>query len=345
MFAPGVYGQSAFVHDGRVYIIGGNSAQGAVANVHAAAFLGPTSLSPWQLVAPFQNGVASTAVVVIERPMAAVAIAPAATTAPSPDAGTNDAGTTVATSVTGPSTGYVLIPAGAFLIGSPDSEPGRYGYEGPQHPITIARPFYMKRTEVTCNEWLAMMVTLPNGAAACTTEPVTCVGWNGAVEYANAVSLFEGLPPCYTGTRDNWTFAGLDCPGYRLPTEAEWEYAARAGTTGPYYAEPLWSIAWYEGNSGMVIHPVGQKAQNAWGLEGIIGNGHEWTCSDYREDYGTSGPIAAEECSTTLARKSTRGGAYGWSAAESRVANRGWRDPTLNRCGWASAFRLVRTRR
>jgi sulfatase modifying factor 1 len=108
--------------------------------------------------------------------------------------------------------------------------------------------------------------------------PVTDVSWVDAVGFCNALSALEGLPPAYLIEHDcdepevRWDKSSS---GYRLPTEAEWEYACKAGTAGPHYA-PLDAIAWYRANSDERIHPIGGKEPNSWGLYDMIGNTWEW---------------------------------------------------------------------
>ncbi|NIH88193.1 formylglycine-generating enzyme family protein [Amycolatopsis granulosa] len=108
--------------------------------------------------------------------------------------------------------------------------------------------------------------------------PVESVSWTDAVRFCNALSVHEGLSPVYSGDEDvRWD---RDADGYRLPTEAEWEHACRAGTTGPRYGE-LGEIAWYRGNSGERIHEVGGKRPNAWGLHDMLGNAWDWCWDVY----------------------------------------------------------------
>jgi sulfatase modifying factor 1 len=111
--------------------------------------------------------------------------------------------------------------------------------------------------------------------------PVEGVSWRDAIRYCNARSVREGLTPAYLG--EEWD---PSADGYRLPTEAEWEHACRAGTTGPRYG-PLDEIAWYRGNSGGRIHEVGGRRSNAWGLHDMLGNVWEWCWDVYdAEVYG-----------------------------------------------------------
>ena len=229
--------------------------------------------------------------------------------------------------------GYVRIAPGTFLMGSPESEDGRVNNES-QHRVTITRGYCMKATEVTQGEWQAVMGSNPSGFKSCGANcPVEQVSWDDAVSYANALSRREGLPECYAGS----TFTGLTCTGYRLPTEAEWEYAARAGTTGSRYAN-LDSVAWYDANAGAATHPVGQKQPNAWGLYDMLGNVFEWTGDWYGESSGaTSDPTGAPAGNDRVGR----GGSWYGYARYARAARRYAGTPD-NRTIYLG-FRLART--
>jgi len=205
--------------------------------------------------------------------------------------------------------GFVRIEAGTFMMGN----------EGNQHEVTLTRAFFMQAHEVTHGEYQRLMPlsaeesieAIPrraprrrsSGCAAVIATgwlqsetancPVEDVSWLDAITYANHRSAAEGLPLCYTL---DGALLGVetpyDCEGYRLPTEAEWEYAARAGTQTDYYCGDVGTgclddIAWHGRNSERTTHPVGQKTPNAWGLYDILGNVSEWT-GDWLADYPSS---------------------------------------------------------
>jgi len=162
-----------------------------------------------------------------------------------------------------------LIPAGKFMMGSPDSEEGHVDNEGPQHEVTLSKPFYMGVTEVTQAQYEAIMGANPSTFKG-ETNPVENVSCKDATEFCKKLS---------EKTRQ----------AVRLPTEAEWEYACRAGSKTKFCFgdadEALGDYAWYHANSGGTTHPVGQKKPNAWGLYDMHGNLWEW-CSDwYAQNY------------------------------------------------------------
>jgi len=235
------------------------------------------------------------------------------------------------------SNGYCLIPAGTFKMGSPDSESDRQGDEGPVHSVTITRSFLMRQTEVTQIEWESLMGNNPSYFRTCGDRcPVEGVNWYDAVSYANALSESEGFETCYTiancsGTAGNdlddctVTFKGLGCTGYRLPTEAEWEYAARAGGTYSRYSGPVSWIAWYYANSDYTTHPIAQKAPNAWGLYDMLGNVWEWVNDWYDASYYSACSSGCTDPSGTFtgSYRVSRGGSWDYNAGYVRAANRG----------------------
>ncbi|MGH3322621.1 MAG: formylglycine-generating enzyme family protein [Streptosporangiaceae bacterium] len=148
-------------------------------------------------------------------------------------------------------------------------------------------PFRMSAFSVTQSLY-AQVTGRQTSAAQGDLLPVEGVSWWDAVRFCNTLSGLEGLtPPYHLGADDEAAEWDTSADGYRLPTEAEWEHACRAGTTGPRYA-PLDGIAWYRGNSDERIHPVGGKQPNAWGLYDMLGNVWDWCWDIYdAEVYGS----------------------------------------------------------
>ena len=207
----------------------------------------------------------------------------------------------------------VLIRPGKFLMGS---EKG-FDDEKPVHEVTISQPFYLGKYEVTQAQWEAVMGSNPSGFKGATL-PVEQVSWEDCQEFIEKLNS-KGI-----GT-------------FRLPTEAEWEYACRAGTTGDH-AGNLDEMAWYCENSGSKTHPVGTKKANPWGLYDMHGNVWEW-CQDW---YGTY-PTGAVRDPTGAAGGSyrvSRGGGWGSIAGGCRSASRGGGSPSGR--GNLLGFRLVR---
>jgi formylglycine-generating enzyme required for sulfatase activity len=225
----------------------------------------------------------------------------------------------------------VYIPPGELTMGSPDSEKNREIDEGPQHKVRISKGFYMGIYEVTQAQCQAVMGSNPSSFQSddLRVKPVSGYGpasWNDAVEFCSRLSQKEGK-------------------GYRLPTEAEWEYACRAGSTTRFcYGDrdkSLGDYAWYRNNSGGRIHPVGQKKPNAFGLYDMHGNVQEW-CSDwYDAGYYSQSPVDNPKGPSTGLFRVLRGGDYWWLRLPSpcRSASRDRNPP--NACGSAIGFRVV----
>jgi len=203
--------------------------------------------------------------------------------------------------------GFVEIRAGTFVMGSPESEGDRSGNET-QHTVTLTRGFYLSDHEVTQSEYQAVMGNNPSQFTGDLNRPVE-MSWDDAVLYCQKLTERERAAGRITVRR-----------AYRLPTEAEWEYAARAGTTGARYGE-LDTIAWWGGNAGNQTRPVKQKAPNAWGLYDMIGNVWEW-CSDWYGDYPT-GSVTDPTGSSSGPDRVYRGGSWDFGAGLARSAARG----------------------
>ena len=238
-----------------------------------------------------------------------------------------------------PGDDYVVIKAGRFKMRSPTSEEFR-GDDEVEHEVRITRDFYLKKTEVTQREWKALTQGTNPSFYINDDAPVERVDWYSAVAYLNALSIKENLTPCYTleecAEENGWydgrhskcrgvTFAGLSCNGYRLPTEAEWEYAARAGTTGPTYESELEAIAWYMDNSNRRTQSVKQKKPNVWGLYDMLGNVWEWVHDWYGPYAGTTAKDPLGLVAGKVAERVLRGGDC--DALWVRVAERGRSKP------------------
>jgi len=228
----------------------------------------------------------------------------------------------------------VRIFGSTFMMGSPLSEAGRDGDET-QRRVTVD-DFYMGKYPVTQREYQSVMGSNPSYFKG-NDLPVESVSWYDAVTYCNKLSEREGLSPAYTinGTNVIWN---RNANGYRLPTEAEWEYACRAGTTSPYSTGNTITTSQANFNSSRTT-PVGTYTANAWGLYDMHGNVWEW-CWDWYGTYPSSSetnPVGP----TSGASRVLRGGCWDNSAADVRSANRNNRTPT-NRYIYIG-FRLVRS--
>ena len=230
----------------------------------------------------------------------------------------------------------VSLPAGRFRMGSPAGEEGRDSDET-HHEVVLSRGFLIGETEVTQAEYAAVVGANPSGFQDL-DRPVEQVSWFDAVSFCNALSRRVGLEKAYVVNGTQVTWKGLSCPGFRLPTEAEWEYACRAGTTGARYGD-LDDVAWYDGNSRSTTHPVRRKQPNAWGLYDTLGNVFEW-CWDWYASY-PSGVVTDPVGPASGSGRVDRGGSWGYGAQYARAASRIIYDPDYR--GDYLGFRLARS--
>ncbi len=236
----------------------------------------------------------------------------------------------------------IFVEGDTFTMGDHFNEGG--SSELPLHQVTI-NSFYIGKYEVTQAEYQIMMEENPSSFLG-SVKPVESVTWYNAVEYCNARSLQEGLTPCYDTS--DWS-CDFTANGYRLPTEAEWEYAARGGVnhvddyrySGCHNEADLTDYAWYSANSNSQTHEVGNKNPNQLGIYDMSGNVMEW-CNDwYDSDYYSSSPSDNPNGPNSGSYRILRGGAWIFSARYCSVASRRNNDPDINYHG--IGFRLVRS--
>jgi formylglycine-generating enzyme required for sulfatase activity len=251
---------------------------------------------------------------------------------------------------TAPGTWELIDVSGTpFTMGSPAVELGHQSSEV-EHEVTLTRNFYIMTTEITQQQYLDEMGYNPSNFSGCGMDcPVERVNWHEVAAYANALSALEGLGECYscTGTapadidcsRSGSYATPYECPGYRMPTEAEWEYAARGGTTTATYAgdlddtnvafdavtcdanPELEGIAWWCGAVGVgsTTHAVAGKVPNAYGLYDMLGNLYEW-CDDWYAVY--PGDETAPTGPPSGSGRVLRGGSWDDYAGLARAAYR-----------------------
>ena len=209
---------------------------------------------------------------------------------------------------------FVKIPSGSYMRGCNPNSGNCESRETPQRRISISS-FWIGKYEVTQEQWVAVMGSNPSKFKG-RTNPVEQVSWNDAQEFVRRLNAKEGHNR------------------YRLPTEAEWEYAARAGSTTAYSfgddAGELGAYAWYDGNSGDKTHPVGQKRPNAWGLYDIHGNVWEWVQDWYGEKYSRSDASTDPRGPSSGEFRVLRGGGWDNNAGYCRSAVRNFYTPVFH---------------
>jgi formylglycine-generating enzyme required for sulfatase activity len=198
---------------------------------------------------------------------------------------------------------FVFCPPGSFTMGSPSSEDGHFTAEK-QVSVTLTKGFWMSKTEVMQAHWQAVMESNRSRFKG-DKLPVEKVSWYDAQEFIQKINGSGVIPA-------GWQLA--------LPTEAQWEYACRAGETGPYSGNALDEVAWYDGNSGGKTHPVGTKKPNAWGLHDMHGNVLEW-CADWYDENKLPDGVDPTGPDSGFNRV-YRGGCFRFSARRCRAADR-----------------------
>ncbi len=253
--------------------------------------------------------------------------------------------TKVSKTIAGERFDFSYIPAGSFWMGSKNGV--GYDDERPQHQVKISKAFWLGQTPVTQEQWQAIMGSNPSHFADHDSHlPVETVSWFDCVRYCNKLSEADGYDPVYSiGSGDEPTVeADFDRNGYRLPTEAEWEYAAKAGTELIYAgSNNIDEVAWYGDDAGEQTMIVAQLMPNEWGLYDMSGNVDEW-CSDQwnRSSYQGQINITTDphEWVGSASARVYRGGYWSNGADYCRVAGRNWLDADSS--GFNLGLRLLR---
>ncbi len=267
--------------------------------------------------------------------------------------------------------GFVCIAPGAFTMGTDEQALPRDNDET-EHPVELTQPFFLAIHEVTQREWSTFF---PNPSwhqedagrcevDPCGDRPVERVNWYEAIAYLNAKSARDGLSPCYETTACNGQPGGpcaddtneclggyicqtvtplSGCNGYRLPTESEWEYAAR-GEEGRQTYGVIDDIAWYFANARLRTHPVGLLRESPNGIFDLFGNVNEWVWDRYARDFGLFGDFSTTAINPRGGEfemtRVTRGGAWNSGYEECRASNRENEFP--GRRSYLLGFRAVR---
>lgn len=251
------------------------------------------------------------------------------------------------------------IPSGTFQMGSPTSEKER-DVDEPLHQVKLTRGFWMGETEVTQGQWQALTGNNPSRFKDCAECPVESVNWFEALAFANELSRRSKLEPCYELSGDNGkkpgegieyqrvSFAGLGCEGFRLPTEAEWEYAARAKTRTPFWTGEYLTTeqANFEKSVYRKTAEVRSYAANPWGLYEVHGNVWEWAQDAADRGEGTNivtETYSEDPLNTRGSSRVNRGGGWASKASDCRAAFRYADAPNFRENDLG--FRLVRTSR
>lgn len=231
----------------------------------------------------------------------------------------------------------VFVEGGLFLMGADNGADD----EKPMHEVAVSS-FWIMKTEVTQVDWVAIMGSNPSNFKG-DNLPVEQISWIEAVEYANALSEKDRLQPAYRMMKGTAT-CDFTKNGWRLPTEAEWEYAAMGGVKSKGYeyagSNSADAVGWYNDNSQSTTHPVGMKRANELGIYDMSGNVLEWCWDLYTEDYYKKSPVKDPRGPSASTLRVDRGGSWMDSSIVLRVAFRGANE-LPHRHGYLG-FRLVR---
>jgi formylglycine-generating enzyme required for sulfatase activity len=207
---------------------------------------------------------------------------------------------------------FIQIPAGSFTMGADKNSEEADNDETPQHRVTLSKSFYLGKYEVTQAQWEVVMGDNPSKFKG-RSNPVEMVSWNDVQLFIERLNAKEGTKK------------------YRLPTEAEWEYAARAGTTSVWSfgndAASMGQYAWFKDNSGGKTHPVGQKQPNPWGLYDMHGNVWEWVQDWHSGKYYAQSPASDPKGPSSGGYPVQRGGGWSNAAMYLRSADRSSSSP------------------
>lgn len=223
---------------------------------------------------------------------------------------------------------FVTVPAGEFMMGS---ESG-FGYELPVHKVRITRDFKISKFEITQKIWKAVMKNNPSPVQS-DKLPVMNISWEDAITFCNKLSLIFDLDTVYSFVNGKYIF-NINANGFRLPTEAEWEFACRAGSETDYPGSGvLDEIGWFNGNSAYNPHPVGTKKPNNWDIYDMNGNVWEWCWDWYDENYYFISPQNDPLGPASGARRVLRGGSCSDGATFARSSNRTFPANDFTYCG------------
>jgi formylglycine-generating enzyme required for sulfatase activity len=233
------------------------------------------------------------------------------------------AGELASVEITTPSgVAMVYVNGGSFTMGSSKGNPD----ETPPHKVSVGS-FLMDKYEVTSAQYITAELPNPSHWHENPKNPVERVRWRDAKQYCNERSLLEKLTPCYNEKTPDWD-CDVAANGYRLPTEAEWEYACRTGADGDYEfggADRLRQFAWFGENGEKKTHPVGQKKPNRWGIYDLYGNVSEWCEDVYSPTYYQTSPATDPTGPPNTGadvRRVIRGGSWMASPAQCRSSAR-----------------------